>query len=734
MGRLTVSVACAASLVVGLFFIFVWAPHPWGWEGFDDYGDLGRTLARGQPFPTMDRPWGYAYYLAPFYRVFGDRLWIPLIVQAVLNALVPLVVYEFARREFDQRVAAVAALLSGFLSFNTVYASTQSSDAVCNVIFIAAVALVAVARRRGDWRHHAAAGALLGIASQFRPNLILVPFVLAVFLVVERRTVTRVAQACVLLMASAATLMPWVVRNYRLTGELILTSTRGGVQLWYGTLQTGPYLKNFAYNPRSVFEAGSFPYTSLDRAPLIVTGRTADCAAARSALAAVYWTDRDPVRHRVQPRWLEGREFRADIPPSPAPTAYYFFFDGAVPSRAAAPYVYLVSGDHLGDIDRHGDLLDVFDLVRLLRHLAWDEPVEGQETLDFDGDGRLSEADARQVANALLAHEVPPHPSGAPARVDAGPASAVLRWGDGSSIEVPRAWSGRITDVEATGALAAKLVHSTVPFALLRAERAAPAGAGGCETLDSVEVNALYYRQEPHQMRRYLALAMDNIRRDPPAYLAAVAYRVRRVFFIEGSDDPNTVQQFTGSRGIYRIAHAATVTILVLFAVGVWAAWRRGAAIALPLLLIAYIPATLAFVLTNMKYSITVQPLLFMFVAAALVTGMEATGIWPRRGPTSGSAAPGRASTGTAHSSGAYDGEIKPLASSHVRIRDRDSSRVSRSLWRWMSGESGGSYGSETPVKRWISPRSAFAYRPFLSRRTSSSRAHSTKTSTNGTS
>src|SRR5580765_5714464 len=186
MGRLTVYIACAASFSIGLFFIFIWAPHPWGWAGFDLYYDLGRGLARGEPFPTLDLPWGYAYYLAPFYRVFGDRPWIPLVVQAGLNALMPLFVYEFARREFDDRVAVVAALLTGFLSLNTVYASTQSSDALCNIIFTAAVALFGSARRRGGLPAAAAAGALVGIAAQFRPNLVLIPLVLAAFLMLER--------------------------------------------------------------------------------------------------------------------------------------------------------------------------------------------------------------------------------------------------------------------------------------------------------------------------------------------------------------------------------------------------------------------------------------------------------------------------------------------------------------------------------------------------------------------
>jgi hypothetical protein len=125
-------------------------------------------------------------------------------------------------------------------------------------------------------------------------------------------------------------------------------------------------------------------------------------------------------------------------------------------------------------------------------------------------------------------------------------------------------------------------------------------------------------------MRRYLALAVDNIRRDPAAYLAGVAYRAARVFFVEPSNDPHTTYQFSGSGRIYRAAEAVSIALVLLCAVGIAAARSRGAAIALPLALIAYIPATLAFVLTNMRYSITVQPLMFVFVAATVVSAADA--------------------------------------------------------------------------------------------------------------
>src|SRR4030095_2015809 len=131
--------ACAVSLVIGLLFVFVRAPHPWGWEGFDHYHELALDLARGRGFPTMEVPWGYAYFLAALYRIAGDRPWIPLVVQVAFNATLPLLVFLFARTWLDKPTAVLAALLTGAFSFNTVYASTQSSDAMCTWLFMSAM-------------------------------------------------------------------------------------------------------------------------------------------------------------------------------------------------------------------------------------------------------------------------------------------------------------------------------------------------------------------------------------------------------------------------------------------------------------------------------------------------------------------------------------------------------------------------------------------------------------------
>ena len=635
----TVYAACAISLALGLFFIFVWAPHPWGWEGFDHYHEIALALASGQPFPTMDVPWGYAYFAAAFYRLFGDRPWTVLVAQVLMNASVPWLVYRFALVWTDRATAVLAGLIAGVFSFNTVYASTQSSDAVCTVMFMAALVVFAAARRGDRWRDYALAGVLLGVAPQFRPNLILVPLLLAGYALLDLRSRRRLMQAAVLLLCAAAALAPWVARNYRLTRAILPTSVHGGVQLWYGTLQVGPYLHSRAYNPRAVFEAPVFSYTSLDTVPILITAHAKSCAdTAPSAVALVYWTDRDPTHRTLPPVRAGGGGVTFELPPPGGDAVLYYYvdatwlLDGGAAARptpidgAAAPFVYFVAQDHLGDLDVHGDLLDVFDLVRLARHAAWHEPIAYAGPLAAAG---IGPDDLELAAERLERTALNP---ATPGRIvtavehDEGQVHLTLR--DGSSIAIPRVWTGRITDVIFSGPLALSLMPSTVSLASLarRAAQPAPTHDAACAQFEDIAVNQVFYRQEPHLMRRYSALAIDNIRRDPLGFARATAYRAFRVFVIQGTDDRHTTQQFSRSAVIYGLATLATAAYLLLFVAGVIMAWRRGDAVLLPFMLIAYVPLTIAPVLTNMRYSVTVQPIVFIFIAAALTSLCERAG------------------------------------------------------------------------------------------------------------
>ena len=623
--------AATASLLLGLIFVFVWAPHPWGWHGIDQYHELARGLARGEPFATTDVPWGYAYFVALFYWLFGDRAWVPVTAQVVANATVPVMLYTLVRRFVSHRIAGLASLLVGVLSFNTIYASTLSSDSMCTVLFIASLLCLVRGHERDSRVYFAISGLLSGTVPQFRPNMILFPIVVALLYVVlfwrtRPRTLTQMSTYLVLM---AIALSPWVIRNYRLTGAILPTSTHGGVQLWYGTLQTGPYLESRAYNPRSIFEASAFDYTSMAGQPIIVTAQRQRCDVTDEGIVdLVYWTDRDARRVTLNPRAHEGDRLEFELPGQSLGTTLYYFFrlrwqdpatgasrEQLTPFDAvAAPLVFFVSDEHLHDLDRHGDLLDAFDVVRLMRHLAWQEPL-GLTPTDIDRDGRTSQGDLVTAVVRLLGDRATDE---AIQGFESTDTAATLRLSDGSTLSVERDARPRITDVEVRGTLAGSLMSARRRLHA-RADEI-PRGIEACRVVWQIAVNDVFYRKEPHQMRRYMALAADNIARDPMGFVTAAVYRMGRLFVIRGTDDRQTTQQFEGSALVYKAALVLSLVYVALFMAGVVIGWRRYAALRLLLVPIAYVPLTIAPVLTNMRYTVTVQPLMFVFIAVTIVT------------------------------------------------------------------------------------------------------------------
>jgi len=629
-----IGAAAGTTILLGLIFVFVWTPHPFGWEGIDHYHDLALRLARGGSFPTTDVPWGYVYFLAVFYRLAGDRPWVPLVAQVLLNGLVPVLLYRLVRQELGSRTAVAAALMVALLSFNTVYASTQASDSVCTVIFLAGLTIFTRALRANDLRSFALSGLLAGLASQFRPNLILFPVVLAVVTaVLTPRTRRRTVLLAAYVVLAGAVSIPWIVRNYRITGELIPTSTHGGVQLWYGTLQTGPYLQSRAYNPRSLFEPSAFDYSSLAGRPILVS--TSMPCEAGTPIELLYWTDRDPrPQHAGRVSAPDPGTLAFIVPAQSGGTVLYYYFsasgpDGAPTFTPAAgpkdPFVFFVDDRHLADLDRHGDLLDAFDVIRVLRAIGFDEAVADRR-LDMTHDGRLDAQDLALIVRALIAeeHAAPPD-TRVIAGVTSGPGRVTVRFIDGSTFEVPRVWSGLITDIAVTPGIAARLCYTRRRMRSL--EAAAPAGVPDmCRTIERVRVNDVFYRSEPHLMRRHGALAWDNIRRAPAAFAAASAYRALRLFVVQGTSDTNTGWQFEGSRTVYALATLASCSYALMAVAGVIVALRRRQRVWLLLTPLVYVPATICFMLTNMRYTITVQPLLIAFAAVALTAAVPIAG------------------------------------------------------------------------------------------------------------
>ena len=637
--RGTVAAASLITLGLGLFFTFVWAPHPWGWQGIDRYHELATRLAHGEPFATTDVPWGYAYYAAFFYWLFGDRLWVPVVAQVVINTAAPLLLYRLAQPLVGTRTATLSALILGVFSFNTVYASTQASDAVCTVLFLSSLVMLSRGVRHRSVIDIAIGGLLSGLVPQFRPNMILLPALLAAGYVLIGRTRRHLGHAIVFGAAVTLALTPWIVRNYRLTHTFMPTSTHGGIQLWYGTLQVGEYLESSASNPRYIFSTPPLPYTSITEAPIVVRASQYVCAPPVESPTLVYWTDRHTAPQRIAPSSHEGRILTYEIPPQPLQTAVYYYFDTKrdavqmhTPSGGAAnPFVLIVDDRHLEDLDRHQDLIDIFDVIRIARHLAWQEAAGAGA--DIDGSGSVDAADLDAAASLLV-----PEQRAGRIEFSSDDSQATLRMIDGSHISIPRQWQHRHTDLDVEGNLAGALAARWKRRTSITMPMVAPGIE--CPPIEDVDANAVFYRSEPHLMRRYMALAMDNISRNPTAFVAASAYRMVRLFIIRGTDDINTAQQFNSARIAYAAGTVLSAAYFVVFLAGAAIAIRRRSPAAFLLVPIIYVPLTICFVLTNMRYTITMQPLMFLFVAMALMAALRLDSPGGERNAVTGRTAP----------------------------------------------------------------------------------------------
>ncbi len=666
----TAYLAAIISAVLGLFFIFVWSPLPWGWKGFDGYHELGLALARGEGYPTMFRIWGYPSFLALFYRLLGDYPVVPLVVQTMLNALIPIMIYRLVRMEMNGLVAGLSALISGVFSLSTVYASTQSADTLSTVFFVAGVLLFSMGNKYQGSKYFALSGIVFALACQFRPNLIIFPFFLgAIYLAARGWRKGKIRQVFVCLTLFILCNLPWVIRNYKVSGLFQPTPTHGALVFWFGSLQVGPYTDNWIENPRSVFINPIFEYTIYEKFPLIIRLQDENPPAEdRGLTRLVFWTNRDTIRSRLSPVEKNNGLLTYLIPPRKAPAGVYYYFENRgytdsgqdtvqffPPDGPEDPLIHFVNKDHLGDADLSGDFLDVFDVIRMLRHIFLSQELPFKDRLDFDRDGEVTETDVRLAAGLLLpARRVNNPEHKLSERIDEirdETDSTLVTFLDGSRMAIPHGYSGKITDILVERGKtehllfceAGKLLTSRLTFVRVRRELnlitgtqqngstgPGPVGRAGRSFAKgmSSQVNQVFFRSEPQRQHRIISLAVDNIRRQPWKYLQSRLFQVYRLFVIKGSRDAFTAHQFPGSGYVYGIAFLVTLAVFLAMLAGVVIAFKKQYSVLIILTPVVYIILTLGLLQANTRFSMAVQPFLLVFFAISVEALLKKLGLF----------------------------------------------------------------------------------------------------------
>ncbi|MBI5242340.1 MAG: glycosyltransferase family 39 protein [Elusimicrobia bacterium] len=279
MGKHALSLMFAAALALRIGYALTFSPAPAPGDA-SQYDAIGWRLASGGGFsiepgvPTPVRAPGYPFFLAALYRFFGHSPLAALLAQALLGGLICLLIYDIAKRLFDERTALLGAWFTALFPVSVVYSGLLLSETLFAFLFILSIAFFA---RSEDGEKRGAlmlSGAALGLATLTRPTTLLFPFGIGLALLASGAR-HPFKKLILVGLAFAVPIIPWTARNWSRFGVLLPVAT-GGATCLYATGRMaagGTYEQGFEeitvkwekFKASADFPKGLDPHISFDR-------------------------------------------------------------------------------------------------------------------------------------------------------------------------------------------------------------------------------------------------------------------------------------------------------------------------------------------------------------------------------------------------------------------------------------------------------------------------------------
>jgi 4-amino-4-deoxy-L-arabinose transferase-like glycosyltransferase len=198
--------------------------------------------------PSAIWPPGTSAAYALIYSLFGSGQWAIKCFNLAIGVLIVFLTIELGRRWFNQTVGLIAGLLVALWPVFIEYTTIIGSEMLFTATLLGVLLLFdeICSNERHLTLLAVVFGGLIGIATLLRPTAILLPALLAsVFYLQKRAIVPTLKLLSISTVLTLIVLAPWSARNYALFGELVLTSTSGGGNLWMGNnpATTGFYQK-----------------------------------------------------------------------------------------------------------------------------------------------------------------------------------------------------------------------------------------------------------------------------------------------------------------------------------------------------------------------------------------------------------------------------------------------------------------------------------------------------------
>ena len=230
-------------LALAVRVAFVWLrPSTLDYPDERSYNTVAENFLDGRGFVLSERlrvhrtP-GYPIMLAAVYSIAG-RGNLPAVglVQAALGTLTVALTAALAIALFGPQAALAAAAVAALYPFHlymTPLLLTETLFTLLLLLYTAAVVKLTAPQSADCLGWALVAGLAGGAAIMTKPSILpLIPATAVLVALIARPRKTAITASVLLLVLSTAVVLPWTVRNHRLTGHLVLTTLWTGKSLY----------------------------------------------------------------------------------------------------------------------------------------------------------------------------------------------------------------------------------------------------------------------------------------------------------------------------------------------------------------------------------------------------------------------------------------------------------------------------------------------------------------------
>lgn len=181
---------------------------------------------------------GYEFFLAGLYLIFGHSYLAVWVAQALLHALTAWIVYLTARRIFPNYSASLGLIAAAFIGFHPdlieISAMLMTETLYLFLVSLLVLIFVKSYQEIGKNRWPVILGAVTALTILCRPTVILfAPIIILAYLFKK-----NLEAILLFIIPLVLFLSPWIVRNYLVYHQFILTTLIGQYNLWVGNTLT----------------------------------------------------------------------------------------------------------------------------------------------------------------------------------------------------------------------------------------------------------------------------------------------------------------------------------------------------------------------------------------------------------------------------------------------------------------------------------------------------------------